>query len=57
MKASEAIAAIYKIVPAQVQSSGTITSNLQAQLNAASQSGGVGMNGIGSSLQGPGAKW
>lgn len=49
-EASEAIAAIYKIVPAQVQSSGTISSNLQAQLNAASQSGGVGMNGIGSSL-------
>ncbi|MXP55399.1 hypothetical protein FD737_20265 [Pantoea sp. Seng] len=49
-EASEAIAAIYKIVPAQVQNSGTISSNLQAQLNAASQSGGVGMNGIGSSL-------
>jgi hypothetical protein len=49
-EASETIAAIYKIVPAQVQSSGTIGSNLQAQLNAAAQSGGVGMNGIGTSL-------
>ena len=49
-EASEEIAAIYKIVPAQVQSSGTISSNLQAQLNAAAQSGGVGMSGIGSSL-------
>lgn len=49
-EASEEIAAIYKIVPAQVQSSGTISPNLQAQLNAAAQSGGVGMSGIGSSL-------
>ncbi|WP_182059226.1 hypothetical protein [Pantoea sp. ME81] len=49
-EASEAIAAIYKIVPAQVQSSGTISSSLQAQLNAAAQSDGVGMNAIGSSL-------
>ncbi|MBK0127642.1 hypothetical protein IAE30_28280 [Pantoea sp. S61] len=49
-EANEAIAAIYKIVPAQVQNSGALSSNLQAQLNAASQSGGVGMSGIGSNL-------
>jgi hypothetical protein len=49
-EASEAIAAIYKIVPAQVQSSVDVTSSLQAQLNGAAQSKGVGMNGLGSTL-------
>lgn len=48
--ASEAIAAIYKIVPAQVQNSGAIGSNIQARLNAAAQAGGVGISGIGSNL-------
>ncbi|MFJ5160101.1 hypothetical protein ACIP6T_13075 [Pantoea sp. NPDC088449] len=49
-EASDAIAAIYKIVPAQVQSSVGVTSSLQAQLNGAAQSKGVGMNGLGSTL-------
>lgn len=49
-EASEAIAAIYKIVPAQVQNSAAIGSQLQAQLNAAAHAGGVGMSGIGSSV-------
>ncbi|KNC13400.1 hypothetical protein AC790_10325 [Pantoea sp. RIT-PI-b] len=49
-EASDAIAAIYKIVPAQVQSSVDVTSSLQAQLNGAAQAKGVGMNGLGRSM-------
>lgn len=49
-EASDEIAAIYKIEPAKVQSSGDISSKLQAQLNGAANSGGVAMNGLGSTL-------
>lgn len=49
-EASDAIAAIYKIEPAQVKSSVDVTSSLQAQLNGAAHASGVGMNGLGSTL-------
>lgn len=49
-EASDEIAAVYKIVPAQVQRSVAASSGLQAQLQGAAQAGGVGMNNIGSTL-------